>query len=228
MGVRPVVFGVVLTVATLLAAGAIFVWSGVYNVAADAPHTRIVHQLLQTLREQSVAARADDLVVPDLSERARIVQGSGNYDAMCKACHLAPGMGETELSRGLNPAPPMLTRGTRDAARAFWVVKHGIKATGMPAWGESMQDEYIWNMVAFLQQLPSLDADEYKAMVASSGGHEHGGGETTGHAQENVADSGDGGSADARGSPAMVEHRHADGTVESHPVPRDDGHDHEH
>ena len=63
----------------------------------------------------------------------------------------------------------------------FWVIKHGIKASGMPAWGKSMGDEYIWGMVAFLQQLPKLDAAQYKALVASSGGHSHGGGESGEH-----------------------------------------------
>src|SRR3546814_7692818 len=83
---------------------------------------------------------------------------------------------------GLYPAPPDLTKTTVEAAEAFWVIKHGIKASGMPAWGKSMDEEYIWNMAAFLQVLPTLDEGEYQAMVARSGGHSHGGGETKPHA----------------------------------------------
>src|SRR3990167_2498789 len=67
---------------------------------------------------------------------------------------------------------------------AFWVSKLGIKATGMPAWGKNMGDEYIWGMVAFLDQLPTMDAKQYQALVASSGGHQHGGGETQMHNHE--------------------------------------------
>jgi hypothetical protein len=51
----------------------------------------------------------------------------------------------------------------------------------MPAWGKSMGDEYIWGIVAFLQQLPKLDAARYRALDASSGGHSHGGGESGEH-----------------------------------------------
>jgi hypothetical protein len=69
-------------------------------------------------------------------------------------------------------------------AATFWVIKHGIKATGMPAWGKSMGDPYIWGMVAFLDQLPNMDAEQYQTLVASSGGHEHGGGETQMHDHE--------------------------------------------
>ncbi len=229
---------VVLVFASLLIIG-MFVWSGIYNIGADDKHSRPVHSLLQMIRERSVTARANRLhPPPDFNDAALVRQGAGNYNAMCTGCHLAPGMAETELSRGLYPAPPNLsTDDVGDAAHHFWVIKHGIKASGMPAWGPSMGDEYIWGMVGFLQQLPKLDAAQYQAMVDSSGGHSHGGGETEphGHDEGTPADHHDtaAGTAPTSGiPPVMVEHRHADGTVESHPVtppaPADDGHDHQH
>lgn len=201
-------------------AAAAFVWSGLYNVGADDPHTPPVNALLQSMRDRSIDARARKLVVPDLADEARIVQGAGNYDAMCTGCHLRPGLSQTELSRGLYPAPPDLTRNRVDAARAFWVIKHGIKASGMPAWGHSMEDAYIWNMVAFLQRLPDLDAATYRAIVDRSGGHAHGGGETGARADaggdhphgEEMPDRHDTGSTPA--SPTT--HVHADGKRHEH------------
>ncbi len=175
-------FPLLLLIAAALAIAGIFIGSGIYNIGADDAHTRPVHQMLQTLRERSIETRASKLEVPaNLMDPARIVQGAGNYDAMCVACHLSPGVSQTELSRGLYPAPPNLTTTRVDAASAFWVIKHGIKASGMAAWGLSMDDEYIWNMTAFLQTLPDLDAAKYHALVGSSGGHSHGGGESMGH-----------------------------------------------
>ena len=172
--------GVLSGAAVVAAAG--FVWSGVYDIGADDRHTRPVHALLQALRERSIEVRAGKLHVPaDLDDPARIRQGAGNYDAMCSGCHLGPGMPDSELSKGLYPAPPNLSRETVDAGKAFWAIKHGIKASGMPAWGKSMGDEYIWNMAAFLQALPGLDAAQYRALVAASDGHAHGGGESGGH-----------------------------------------------
>lgn len=175
-----------LAVALLLAAVAIaaglFVWSGVYNIGADDTHTKPVYAVLQTLREKSIAHHARGLEVPDLADPALIRSGAGNYEAMCTGCHLSPGAGETELSKGLYPVPPNFSRiAPGDPKHDFWVIKHGIKASGMPAWGKSMEDRYIWGMVALLQQLPKLDAAGYEALVASSGGHSHGGGETGGH-----------------------------------------------
>ena len=178
---RNEVLGLLLLAGVALLSAAGFVWSGIYDVGADDRHTRAVYALLETMRQRSIQVRADDLRVPELKDPARIAQGAGNYDAMCAGCHLKPGTAETELSKGLYPAPPDLTERTVDAAEAFWVVKHGIKASGMPAWGKSMHDEYIWNMVAFVQALPGLDAARYQALVAASGGHSHGGGETGAH-----------------------------------------------
>lgn len=159
---------------------------GVVNVGADDPHLAPIHAFLTMARERSIAVRARDLQVPNLEDEALIRAGAGNYNSMCIGCHLAPGVAQTELSQSLYPAPPNLTRVGVDGspANAFWIIKHGIKATGMPAWGKSMGDQYIWGMVAFLQKLPSLDAQQYRALVASSGGHQHGGGETRMHNHE--------------------------------------------
>ena len=190
-----------LSAAAVFAAGG-FVWSGVYNIAADDPHTRPVYALMDTMRERSIAVRAKKLhPPPNLDDPALIRQGAGNYNAMCMSCHLAPGMAETELSKGLYPAPPNLSKQTVDAASAFWVIKHGIKASGMPAWGGSMDDEFIWNMSAFLQKLPKLDKAGYQALVASSDGHSHGGGETGGHShgEEAGADHHGGGDSEEMG-----------------------------
>ena len=174
---KPVTRHVLATTAVLLiaavAAFALFVWSGAYNFAADEPHTAAVGSLLETMRERSIETRAQKVAMPDLRDEKRIVQGAGNYNAMCVGCHLAPGMSETELSKGLYPAPPNLSKEKVGPQHAFWVIKHGIKASGMPAWGKSMSDEYVWNMAAFLQALPKLDEGQFKAMVARSGGHQH-------------------------------------------------------
>lgn len=205
------------TVAVTGIMGAAYV--GVVNVGADDPHWAPVHAFLTMARERSIAVRARDLEVPNLNDEALIRAGAGNYNSMCIGCHLAPGVAQTELSQSLYPAPPNLTKVGVDGnpANAFWIIKHGIKATGMPAWGKSMGDQYIWGMVAFLQQLPSLDAEQYRALVASSGGHQHGGGESKMHNHEgqhgdNVSASGshhDSAGEDHHGSGQAGEDHHA-------------------
>lgn len=178
---KPVIKHVVLTSAVLftgaIAAAAVFVWSGIYNIAADDPHTAPVFALLTTLRERSMEVRAEKIKVPDLSDPAQIVKGAGNYAAMCSGCHLAPDVGQTELSAGLYPTPPNLTKEKVEPEHAYLAIKHGIKASGMPAWGKSMDDASVWSLVAFVEKLPQLDDAQYDQLVDASGGHSHGGGE---------------------------------------------------
>ena len=96
-----------------ISVASVVVYTGIYNVAADTPHTQGVYWLLKTMRERSVAVRAASVVVPpDLDDQRRIASGAAQYAEMCSGCHLAPGMKRTEISRGLYPRAPELRRGT--------------------------------------------------------------------------------------------------------------------
>ena len=152
---------------------AVFAGAGLYNFAADAPHSSPIVSLIDFARQRSIAHHAGDIPVPDLGDPGKIKKGAGNYDAMCAQCHLSPAGHATELSKGLYPAPPNLAKATVQPGTAFWVIKHGIKASGMPAWGTSMPDEDIWNIVAFLEELPKLSPQRYQELVAQSEGHSH-------------------------------------------------------
>ncbi len=160
------------TVVTVLVLGVlamlvlfVFVMSGTYNIGADAPHTRPVFALMQTLRERSIRAHAKDIVVPTLDDEQLILKGAGQYAAMCTGCHLKPGMRDSEIRPGLYPQPPNLSQVRIDPRDAFWVIKHGIKMSAMPAWGASHDDATIWSMVAFLGKLPDLTPAQYKELV---------------------------------------------------------------
>ena len=93
----------------LIGATAVAIYSGLYNIAADVPHTQPVYWLLETIRERSVETRARDIIVPnDLKDPNRISRGAGQHADMCSGCHLAPGMKRTEISQGLYPRAPEL------------------------------------------------------------------------------------------------------------------------
>lgn len=194
------------------AAGAIFAWSGLYDVGADAPHARPVYAALEYARQRSVAVRARELSVPaDLDDAERVRRGAGNYAAMCAGCHLSPGAEPGELARGLYPAPPNLAQRDVDAASAFWTIKHGIKASGMPGWGGSMDDAHVWDLVAFLGRMPSLDAQGYRELVARSDVHSHGGGEDpSGHGDAGAHAHGNAGDGADATSDADGAHAHRD------------------
>ncbi len=181
-----------------LAAGVgVFVWSGIYNPGADSPHWKFTYMLMQATREQAVERHASAIKLPgDLNDPQLILKGAGQYAAMCTGCHLSPGMQDSEIRPGLYPQPPDLSKVSVEPREAFWVIKHGMKMSAMPAWGMSHDDETIWSMVAFLQKLPSMTPDQYKAMVAKAPPDEEMG--------------------QTDGKPTPISHRHAHGNGEMH------------
>lgn len=171
----------VLLVAVALVAATIY--SGLYPIGADEPHWPLTSQLIEETRDRAVAAHASGLQVPsDLASVERQRRGAGNYDAMCTGCHLKPGMQESEIREGLYPQPPNLAErddepdSEESRASRFWTIKHGLKLTAMPAWSRAgVNDETIWDLVAFIEKLPRLSAEDYHTLVESSAGHTHAG-----------------------------------------------------
>jgi mono/diheme cytochrome c family protein len=168
---------VLITLLVLAVLGAAVVYSGSFNIAADEPHGGVTSQVIETARDRSIARQAKAVAISTrLDDATVIANGASEYAEMCTACHLAPGMQDNELRKGLYPMPPLLAepRANRSAAEQFWIVKHGLKMTGMPAWGLTHDDERIWSMVAFLQKLPGMTAAQYQELVESgAGGHSH-------------------------------------------------------
>ena len=160
----------VLVVLVIIAAFAgIFIYAGVYDIGADAPHSTAVYSLLRELRENAIAHHSRDIQVPgDLNDPKRVEAGAGLYKEMCTGCHLGPGVEPSELSQGLYPPAPVLSKSDRSPAQQFWIIKHGVKLTAMPAWGKTHSDDLIWDMVAFIRKLPGMSAQQYQAALASA------------------------------------------------------------
>jgi len=176
------VLGIITAFAVLVAAGLAAIYGGIYNVAADEPHTTIEKWILGTAMTNSVKAHARSIVPPsDFGAEHRIHDGYHLFDEMCVQCHGAPGKKPGEVGLGLRPEPPDLSRAvTRwNTAQLMWIVRHGIIATGMPAFGGTHTDEQLWNLIAFVEKLPGLTAEQYKAFERGGGQphereHQHG------------------------------------------------------
>ena len=173
--------------AVIIVAAFLFIISGCYDVAASKPDAGLIAWALDTTRERSVHRSVDSLEgkvqVPNLDDAERVRTGLAHYDEMCVTCHGAPGVKASEVGQGLNPFPPELARRRHtEAVEDFWIVKNGIKMSGMPSFGVTHTDDQIWAIVALLKRLPKLSPEEYQAMVQQAGEpgvegeeHEHGG-----------------------------------------------------
>ena len=172
---------VLITLAVIAAAALAFMYSGIYNVAATAPHTGLTRWALHTIMERSVAARADRVPDPPATDSVMLAEGFEHYHAMCVACHGAPGVERGELGRGMTPEPPDLAEEAEELGtkELFWITRNGIKVAGMPAFGPTHDDEQIWGIVAFLERLPEMSPADYRSWVdryaasGEEGGHTH-------------------------------------------------------
>jgi mono/diheme cytochrome c family protein len=178
MIMRSILATVAITLAMVLIGGAVFVYSGSYDIAATAPHWRITEWILETARVRSIKAHATGITAPaGLDDPARIPMGVDHFAAHCVVCHGAPGVPKGDIADGLYPPPPDLavTAKRYSDGELFWIIKHGIKMTGMPAWADH-SDEEVWATVAFLQKLPGMSEEDYARLVMASiarGGHGH-------------------------------------------------------
>lgn len=171
---------IVLTAVVVLGAGA-YVYSGVFNVAATEKHSDLVYAVLDTARVRSIKAHAAGLQPPpDLDSQARIVNGTSHFAEHCAMCHSAPGVEAQDLAEGMYPKPPVLTDASKryTPGELFWILKNGIKMSGMPSWGDHGDDD-LWNTVAFMEKLPGMSEQDYGKLVMASmqagGHHMHGG-----------------------------------------------------
>jgi len=191
------IVGTVVVVLVLLGGlGLAYMYSGAYDVAASKAPSGLERWVLTTVRERSIERRSEDLTVPDMEDSARVMQGLAHYREDCADCHGVPGRGREDFVEGMNPEPPRFFRTPEELARRearmqgrepltqaeqerraqheqeefrehFWAIKNGIAMTGMPAFGKDHSDDDIWAMVAFVERVHSLTAEQYRAMVAA-------------------------------------------------------------
>ncbi|MBU1607031.1 MAG: cytochrome c [Alphaproteobacteria bacterium] len=176
---RNVLIGALGMLLLLAATGLLIVLTGGYNIAATDRHNPIVGWALTTTMRNHVQGAADDLTAPGAITPAMIAAGAGEYKAMCAHCHGGIGASRAEWAKTMRPLPPALAHAAQrwSIEEVHWLVKHGVKMSGMPAFGPTHDDATIWNIAAFVKAMPDIDASDYAALTAAGqrdgGGHSH-------------------------------------------------------
>lgn len=155
-----------LSLAGVLAVGAV-VFGGLYNVAATEQHFQPVFTLLETAMRQSVRLRARNVQPPPLADEGMVLRGAACYRDKCEQCHGAPGVAQADIGKSMQPLPGPLVDALKHwkPRELYWLTRHGIRMSGMPAWQHRLSDAEIWSIVAFMQRLPELNAAQYAAAV---------------------------------------------------------------
>jgi cytochrome c553 len=142
--------------------------SGIIPIKASSGHWAITRWFLQFSKQRSVATHTLGMESPSLHDWGLVLKGAGTYETNCRACHGSPSIPYPMVAQHMTPQPPHLPLTIRnwEADELFYIVKHGIKFTGMPAWPARQRDDEVWAMVAFLQKFPNLKDEEYRRLVS--------------------------------------------------------------
>ncbi len=150
--------------------GVSFMASGFYNIAADQPHFEPIRWFLKTASSRSVVFHTLPERIPNLHDPSLIEQGLMLCRKNCQPCHGAPGVSAEQIGRGINPKPPSLVTMGNDWTnlQLFWIVSHGLKMSGMPAFGARLSETDRWAIIAFLRRVVLLSPAEYAHLTAAA------------------------------------------------------------
>jgi len=157
--------GLIVGAAGVLVAAFLIASSGKVDVSATQHggwNDRLDHWLFSVSR-RSIEKHALPAVNPFASDPSAAAAGMTHYKENCLDCHGARDVDTAEFAKGLNPGPPMLDMDDvqkMSDGQLFWVVSHGVRATGMPAFSPTHSEKEIWHIVSFVRRLPKLSDAE--------------------------------------------------------------------
>ncbi len=143
---------------------------GLVPIGASSGHFEITKSVLKFAMQRSVATHSIGIEVPLLDDPRLILLGAGHYESGCRFCHGIPGQAPPAVASASTPRAPALTEAAKryDAAELFYIVRHGIKFTGMPAWPSDAREDEVWAVVAFLRTFGTMNESDYEKLVHGS------------------------------------------------------------
>lgn len=167
MIVRITLKRVLLALSVLGVAGMAFGWSGVMQVSASSGHWAITDWFLHWTMRNSVRTHAALAPPPEMPGDTGLVSAAGHYKQACAICHGAPGVAPSPAMQSATPPAPDLSVTAREWSdrQLFWIIRHGVKYTGMPAWAALDRTDEVGRMTAFIRQLPGMSPARYRALT---------------------------------------------------------------
>lgn len=148
-------------------AGLLFAWSGVMQISASSGHWRVTDWFLHWVMRNSVRTYAFVQAPEEIRDDDGMVSAAGHYRQACQVCHGGPGVRPSPvMQRATPPAPDLAhTAGEWRDRELFWIIRHGIKYTGMPAWAASDRPDEVRRMVTFVRRLPEMTPQDYRDLT---------------------------------------------------------------
>jgi mono/diheme cytochrome c family protein len=146
------VSGIIFAVVAFIVAVAIYTGAGYMPVNADIKPGKIETYLATHAFDKSVERQAPKVKNPLQPTEEVLSRGMVSYTMNCALCHGSPAKKGPTIGESAYPPAPQFTEDAPDRPdyENFWIVKHGVRYTAMPAWGKMMNDDEIWALATFL------------------------------------------------------------------------------
>lgn len=161
----------ILALAGIIVAVMLFAWSGAMQVSASSGHWRVTDWFLHWVMRNSVRTYSALQAPDDPLDNTGMVSAAGHFRQACQMCHGAPGVRPSPVMQSATPPAPDLakTAGEWRDRELFWIIRHGVKYTGMPAWPAPDRLDEVKRMAAFVRLLPHMTPQQYRALTQAAG-----------------------------------------------------------
>ncbi|MHB8652443.1 MAG: c-type cytochrome [Terriglobia bacterium] len=150
--------GVITTVVVIGLGVVIYPRFGFLSFNADEQPSATESKLAMDAMDASIKRRAPALRNPVEPTEANLLEAMKLFKTNCALCHGDPGAPERVMGKSFYPPAPQFLKDPPDMPpnHNFYLIKHGIAWTGMPAWGRTLSDDQIWKLTTFLAQMDKL------------------------------------------------------------------------
>ncbi|MGA8222221.1 MAG: c-type cytochrome [Candidatus Acidiferrales bacterium] len=155
---RGFLFGIVFTVLVAVVGGFFYLKQGYMNLQADQKPSTIERKLAASAVDASTERHAPETKNPTAPAEQNLTEGARLYLNHCAGCHGIPSNRETQFGKSFNPPVPQFFSDAPDMPENenFYITQHGIRFSGMPAWGGTLSENQIWLLVTFMSNIEKL------------------------------------------------------------------------
>jgi thiosulfate dehydrogenase len=163
---RNFLLGIVITLLVLIGGAFWMAKTGRVGFEADQQSSEFERRLAVGALDAATDRRAPEVKNPVPATEENIVAGAQLYLNHCAGCHGIPANPDSQLGRSFNPPVPQFFKDAPDMPdnQDFYVIDHGIRWTGMPAWNKTLNENQIWQLVTFLSNIERLSPAAKKVL----------------------------------------------------------------
>jgi cytochrome c553 len=166
--VKGFLLGIFFTLVVLAAGSFAYLWFGLADVRGDEASSQLENYVISTAVHASIRRNAPELRSPVPPTDVNLITGGRMYMEQCARCHGTPG------SEQKSPSTPSLHEISAQytESQIFWIAKHGIRWTAMPADTQDDSDEELWALAGYIKRnsrLPEHVKDELAKASTNAG-----------------------------------------------------------